>query len=121
MNAGQEAKNVHAHRFCNETCAYSLRLAVPLLLAIGVFAIQTSAAECTVRALNALNIPNMSIASAEDVAAAANNPRYCDVKGSVITDREGAGRNSAGFEVMLPANWNSKFVFNGVGGLAGSF
>src|SRR5262249_42664060 len=27
---------------------------------------------------------------------------------------------SANFEVQLPANWNKKFVFNGVGGLAGS-
>ena len=59
--------------------------------------------------------------SAQDVAVDAANPQYCDVKGSVATDKEGAGPSTAGFEVMLPANWNSKFVFNGVGGLAGSF
>src|SRR5260370_33495621 len=63
----------------------------------------------------------MTITSATDVAAAAPNPQYCDVKGSVATNGEGAGPNSAGFESMLPANWNGKFIFNGVGGLAGSF
>src|ERR1700722_14006990 len=107
-------------KFCNEIRAYALRIGAPLLLIVGVFTIHASATECTVAALKAMNIPKMTISSAEDVAAAALNPRYCDVKCSVATDGEGAGPNSAGFEVILPANWNSKFVFNGVGGLAGS-
>src|ERR1700688_3250812 len=105
---------------CSSVRVCVLRIGLPLFLTAGVFAIRASAADCTVAALNALKIPKMTITSAENVAAAAPNPRYCDVKGSVDTDGEGAGPNSAGFEVMLPANWNSKFIFNGVGGLGGS-
>ncbi len=77
-------------------------------------------ADCATAALTALKIPNMMITSAAVVPAAAPNPEYCDVKGSVATSGEGAEPGSANFEIMLPANWNQKFVFNGVGGLAGS-
>jgi len=77
-------------------------------------------ADCSTAALSALKVPNLTIASATVVPAAAPNPEYCDVKGSVATSGEGAEPGSANFEVMLPANWNQKFVFNGVGGLAGS-
>ena len=80
-----------------------------------------SATDCSVAALTALGVPNVTIKSASDLPIAAPNPQYCDVKGSVATNGEGAGPNSAGFEAMLPANWNGKFIFNGVGGLAGSF
>jgi feruloyl esterase len=52
--------------------------------------------------------------------SAAPNPEYCDVKGTVTTTGEGAENGSANFEVMLPANWNQKFIFHGVGGLAGT-
>lgn len=93
-------------------------LAVLLCSAIAVA--PASAADCKAAALSALGVPNMTITSAADVAAAAPNPQYCDVKGSVSTSGEGAGPNSAGFEAMLPANWNGKFIFNGVGGLAGN-
>jgi len=78
------------------------------------------AIDCQAAALNALGVANMTINSATDVPAAAPKPEYCDVKGSVATSGEGAGPNSAGFEAMLPANWNGKFIFNGVGGLAGN-
>src|SRR3979490_996060 len=78
------------------------------------------AMDCQVAALSALGVPNMTITSATDVAAAAPNPQYCDGKGSVPTSGEGAGPNSAGFEAKLPATWNGKFIFNGVGGLAGN-
>jgi feruloyl esterase len=79
-----------------------------------------SAVDCNVGALSALGVPNMTFTSATDVPAAAPNPQYCDVKGFVATSGDGAGPNSAGFEAMLPANWNGKFIFNGVGGLAGN-
>ena len=85
-----------------------------------VAAPQAQATNCTAAALSALGIANVTIASATDVPAAAPNPRYCDVKGSLATNGEGAGPGSARFEVMLPANWNGKFVFHGVGGLAGT-
>jgi feruloyl esterase len=77
-------------------------------------------ADCNVAALTSLNVPNMTIASATIVSAASPNPAYCDVKGSVATSGEGAEPGSANFEVLLPQNWNGKFIFNGVGGLAGS-
>jgi Tannase and feruloyl esterase len=47
-------------------------------------------------------------------------PDYCDVKGSISTDGEGVGPNSAGFEVMLPSKWNNKFMLSGVRGAGGS-
>jgi tannase/feruloyl esterase len=62
----------------------------------------------------------VSMTSAQDIPAVAPNPQYCDLKGSVRTSGEGAGPGSANFEVMLPSNWNGKFVFRGVGGLAGT-
>jgi feruloyl esterase len=77
-------------------------------------------AECNVPALNALNIPNMTITSSAIVSAAAPNPAYCDVKGMVTTSGEGVEPGSANFEIILPQNWNGKFIFHGVGGLAGT-
>ncbi len=99
----------------------SLIPSIGLLFCGVIGAPQASAMDCSVAALSTLGVPNMTITSANDVPAAAPNPQYCDVKGSVATNEEGAGPNSAGFEAMLPANWNGKFIFNGVGGLAGSF
>src|SRR6202790_4239857 len=90
------------------------------MLCGAVAAAPASAMDCKVAALAALGVPNMTIASATDVAAAAPQPQYCDVKGSVATSGEGAGPNSAGFEAALPANWNGKFIFKGVRGLAGN-
>jgi len=77
-------------------------------------------ADCSTASLSALGVPNMTIVSATVVPAAGPNPEYCDVKGSVTTSGEGAEPGSANFEIMLPANWNQKFIFHGVGGLAGS-
>lgn len=80
----------------------------------------TAATECSVDALTALDIPRVTIASAELVPAAPPKQEYCDVTGSVATDGEGAGPNSAGFEVMLPTHWNGKYMFSGVRGTGGS-
>jgi len=91
-----------------------------VLLCSAIAASPAWAMDCQVAALSALGVPNITITSATDVAAAAPNPQYCDVKGSVTTSGEGAGPNSAGFEAKLPATWNGKFIFNGVGGLAGN-
>jgi feruloyl esterase len=93
---------------------------IGLLFCSVIGAPQASATDCSVAALSALGIPNMTITSANDVLAAASNPQYCDVKGSVATSGEGAGPNSAHFEATLPASWNGKFIFHGVGGLAGT-
>src|SRR5258706_13060150 len=73
------------------------------------------AMDCQVATLSALGVPNITITSATDVAAAAPNPQYCDVKGSVTPSGEGAGPNSARFEAKMPAPWNEKCISNGVG------
>ncbi len=102
----------------------TLTIIVAMALAVAILASAPAWAtlpNCTVAALSALNVPDLTITSATDVAAAAPNPEYCQVVGTVVTDGEGAGPGSAGLQVQLPANWNSKLLFNGVGGLAGSF
>ena len=80
-------------------------IGVMALICSIVAAAPAAAVDCQVAALSALGVPNMTINSATDVPAAAPNPEYCDVKGSVATSGEGAGPNSAGFEAKLPANW----------------
>src|SRR5712691_11422853 len=72
--------------------------------------------QCTVAGLSSLGSRDMTIVSATEVPAAPPNPSYCDVRGSVTTSGNGAADGSAGFEIKLPANWNHKFLFLGVGG-----
>jgi feruloyl esterase len=99
---------------------FALRVGLAVVLCAGFANHPAIAADCNTAALSALGVPSMTVASATLVPAAAPNPEYCDVKGSVATSGEGAEPGSANFEVMLPANWNQKFIFHGVGGLAGS-
>jgi feruloyl esterase len=74
---------------------------------------------CTVAALTALGVPNVTIADAVDVPANGSTPEFCDVSGTVITTGEGAPDGLAHFEVQLPANWNHKLYVKGMGGFAG--
>lgn len=75
---------------------------------------------CSVGAISALGVNSVSIVSATAVAAAGTTPAYCDVVGQRNTSGGGAPAGSAGFELQFPANWNQKFLFFGVGGLAGA-
>lgn len=70
---------------------------------------------CSAASINALRVSRMTVTSATDVPAAAANPEYCDVRGSVDT-----GGNQARFRIQLPVNWNQKLLFYGVGGTGGS-
>src|SRR5271165_2573528 len=79
-----------------------------------------AAGTCAADALNAIKVPNLTIASATEDGASGPFPGHCDIKGSVATGGDGAGPNSAGVEIKLPETWNGKLVFFGVGGLAGS-
>jgi feruloyl esterase len=106
--------------FFESLCALVLRAGSALLVYAAFATAAVFAADCNPAALTALSVPNMTIASATVMPAAAPNPEYCDVKGSVATSGEGTEPGSANFEVTLPVNWNQKFIFNGVGGLAGS-
>jgi feruloyl esterase len=76
-----------------------------------------AATECSVTALSALKVPGVTIASAD---MNTEDAPLCDVKGTLATTGEGAPDGSARFEVRLPAPWNGKFLFIGVGGLGGN-
>jgi feruloyl esterase len=97
-----------------------LRVGIAALVCAEFAGVRAWAADCSAAALAALGVPNVTIASAAVVPAKDPNPEYCDIKGSVKTSGEGAGPGSANFEIQLPAKWNRKFIFNGVGGLAGT-
>ena len=79
-----------------------------------------AATACSVGAIEGLAVNGVTIVSATAVAAAGTTPAYCDVVGQLNTSGGGAPPGSAGFELQLPANWNNKFLFYGVGGLAGA-
>jgi feruloyl esterase len=81
------------------------------------FAPPTAAPSCIA---STLNVPNLTVASATVVAAAAPVPELCEVTGAVATSGEGYGPGSAQFEVILPANWNGRFLFFGCGGNCGT-
>lgn len=90
----------------------------PLLLIAA--AISAAAATCNTDAVAALSVANLKVDDASLVAAIGAAPEYCKVTGSVTTKGEGAPDGSARYDIRLPANWNGKFLFYGVGGLAGA-
>jgi feruloyl esterase len=75
---------------------------------------------CSVASLNSFGVTAVTVDTAVDVPAGGGNPEFCDVTGTVTTTGGNAPDGSAGFELQLPSNWNHKFLFWGVGGLAGS-
>jgi feruloyl esterase len=96
-------------------------IAVATVVCVAVAAGPASAAtSCAREAIAALNAPNATITSATQIAAAPSDPAYCDVLGTLKTTGEGAPSGSAQFEVKLPAAWNGKFLYLGVGGFAGA-
>src|SRR6202045_897145 len=56
--------------------------------------------------------PDVKIESAKLVAAPANLPEHCDVRGVIWPE--------AKFAVKLPVNWNNRFQMVGNGGWAGT-
>src|SRR5215471_1565782 len=100
----------------------SIRLLTYALAGLGLVAVPAEAAlpNCNVGALTTLNVPNVTITSAVDVPASGADPEFCNVLGTLRTTGFGAPDGSAQFEIRLPANWNGKFLFLGVGGFAGS-
>lgn len=100
---------------------FAAGLAVAAALCLALASAPAGAATgCAGDAVAALKIPGAAIASATPVAAAASDPAYCDVLGTLETTGEGAPAGSAKFEVKLPAEWNGKLLYLGVGGFAGS-
>jgi feruloyl esterase len=74
-----------------------------------------SATECSVASLQVKAPPDTTITAAAIVPAASPTPEYCRVDGHVATPG-----NTVNFRLGLPASWNGKFVFEGVGGFGGS-
>lgn len=70
---------------------------------------------CSLESLQALAPPEVTVATV-DWRDAEN---LCSVAGSVKTTGHGAPDGNALFQLRLPAGWNGKFLFVGVGGLAG--
>jgi feruloyl esterase len=75
---------------------------------------------CTVDALNALRVPDVTVTEAKPVAAAATIPAHCDVRGTVVTKGADVADGLARFAMQLPEVWQQRFLFLGVGGNAGS-
>jgi feruloyl esterase len=65
-------------------------------------------------------LTNVNIGKVTDVPASGATPELCHVLGTVKTTGFGAPDGSAQFELQLPSPWNGKFLFFGVGGLAGA-
>jgi feruloyl esterase len=89
------------------------------LIALALLAPAGAAAApgCTIGAFAALAGPNVTI------SAAFSDPSLggiCHVQGSVKTTGFGAPDGSANFDLLVPASWNGKFMFWGVGGFAGA-
>ena len=96
------------------------QMAIAATLLAGTASSALAAPTCTAEALNALHVANVTVTEAAPVAATAGAPAYCDVKGTVVTQGEGAPNGSARFAMQLPDNWRQRFFFMGVGGNAGT-
>src|SRR5580765_432819 len=96
------------------------RLSV-LLVLMGCFAsdsrttVASSATDCAVASLQQKAPPGTTITAASIVPAEKTTPEYCRVDGNVATPG-----NTVTFRLGLPASWNGKFYFVGVGGFAGT-
>jgi feruloyl esterase len=92
-----------------------------ILVLVGVLVVSPAAAQgggavpCTIEALQSKAPAGTTITAATVVAAAASLPQYCQVDASVATPG-----NTVNFRLGLPASWNNKFYFEGVGGFAGT-
>jgi feruloyl esterase len=98
-------------------CAAGLSLAG---LLVGAAPASAALPKCSPAALAGLGGADVTIISAVDVPASGADPEFCQVLGTVKTSGFGAPDGSAQFELTLPSPWNGKFMFFGVGGLAGS-
>jgi feruloyl esterase len=74
-----------------------------------------TAVACTVGTLQAVAPAGSTIRKATRVAAKGPLPDFCQIDGEVATPG-----NAVGLRLRLPATWNGKFYFHGVGGFGGS-
>ncbi len=110
----------HSHRNgAGRHRAWAWPLAVGCGMALGAPGVQ-GATTCSVGGIEALGVDGVTAVSATAVPAFGTTPAYCGVVGQLNTSGGGAPPGSAGFEMQFPDNWNGKFLFFGVGGLAGA-
>ncbi len=99
--------------------ASTLVTSVILVLSIAAAGYQVAFAsgstECTVAALQATAPNGTTITGARTIPPSGGLPEYCQVDGHVATPG-----NTVNFRLGLPANWNGKYYFVGVGGLGGT-
>ena len=79
-----------------------------------------AAPSCRVDALNALNVPHITVTDAKPVAAKGAVPAQCEVLGTLVTQGAGLPDGSARFSMQLPDGWKQRFLYLGVGGNAGN-
>ena len=75
-----------------------------------------AATPCAIPDLQSKAPKDTTILAARVVPAKDKVPEHCFVEGNVATPG-----NVVDFHVALPKDWNGKFLFQGVGGFAGSF
>jgi pimeloyl-ACP methyl ester carboxylesterase len=109
-----------------------MRITLPAVLAVAAAALAACGSDdnpappvtlaCAELTTANVNVANLKVATAVEVAASGALPAHCQVNGS-ISERTGIdGKPYAiGFEVRLPvaAAWNGKFFFQGGGGTNG--
>src|SRR3954471_10415610 len=105
--------------FIKMTTAVRMTGALGLSVLLGAIGVDVAAqqppvssAACTVAALQAKSPQGTTIVDVKVVEASGNVPQYCDVNGHATS----VG-NEVDFRLALPATWNGKFFFAGVGGL----
>lgn len=89
------------------------------LLLSGAATAALAAPSCTVDALNALHVADVTVTAAAPVAATATEPALCSVHGTVVTHGERVPNGLATFAMQLPETWQQRFFSMGVGGNAG--
>jgi hypothetical protein len=96
------------HTTREETKAMKARMAFAATLLAGTASSAFAAPSCTPEALNALHVASVTVTEAAPVAATVGAPPYCDVKGTVVTQGQGAPNGSARFAMQLPDSWRQR-------------
>ena len=106
----------------NKRTSLSLLLATTVVAACGGGSDGPATLACTDLTTAKLDIANLQVASAVEVAASGALPAHCKVNGALNARTGIDGKPYAiGFELRtpLPAAWNGKFFFQGGGGTNG--
>ena len=90
------------------------------LLLAGSASTALAKTDCSVDALDALQVSGVHITKATATTADGTVPAHCAVFGTMDTKGDGAPPGSARFALQLPDRWQQRFFLMGVGGNAGT-